>query len=413
MVVSSIFVPIMLSLVSYFDLLCSRTLQDYLRLNEDVDVQKLILKEKDIQGVPAKYIAQLIAGRQKIKRKLPSWWARTELLYPPSLNLEQASSEATGKFKGELVASICPNHARGVDLTGGFGVDTFFLSKYFSHFDYVEKDTQLFDIAKQNFKTLEATGVESHLSSAEDFIAATKNTFDLIYIDPSRRRGSQKVFKLRDCEPDVPKLQDNLFSKSDVIVMKASPLLDIQQGASELKNVVEVIVIAVDNECRELLFVMRKGFHGEFGIKAIDLKSDGSVVRQLALKKSDELNSAVAFSPPLSFLYEPGAAILKAGAFKWISQEFNTPKLAPSTHLYTSQSQTAFPGRTFKILESAKLDKSIKERFKNGYANILVRNYPLSVEEIKKKTGLQEGGEQYLICTQDRNEKLVLIAEKV
>jgi hypothetical protein len=400
-------------LLSYFNALSTAEVQRYLRLHENDDVQKLLLKQKDVHGVPAKYIAQLISARQKVKHKLPSLWQRTDVLYPPSMNLEQASSEATAIFKSNYLASMLSQRMSGADLTGGFGVDTFFLSKNFPHFDYVEKDPQVFEIAQQNFKTLRASNIECHLGSSEEFLYSSQKHLDFIYIDPSRRKGSQKVFRLGDCEPDVTKLQDALFSRTDLAVVKASPLLDIQQGISELRDVAEVAVVAVDNECRELLFVMKKGFKGEATITAVDLRSDGTAMREMAFKRSDEQNSIVEFSAPKDFVYEPGAAILKAGAFKWISKAYKIQKLAPNTHLYTSNSKVDFPGRTFRILEATSLDNKLKNRFTNGYANILTRNSPLSVEEIKKKTGLKEGGEQYLICTQDQNDKLVLIAERL
>jgi hypothetical protein len=164
---------------------------------------------------------------------------------------------------------------------------------------------------------------------------------------------------------------------------------------------------------RALLFLMRRGFEGEAIVRAVDLDDEGSVLREITFKRSDEATAVAEFSAPEKFIYEPSASILKAGAFKWISKIFHTSKLAPSTHLYTSAERVEFPGRTFCIIDAVTLDKNLKNRFENGYANILTRNYPLSVEEIKKKTGLKEGGEQYLICTQDQEEKLVLVAERI
>ncbi len=401
------------SLLSYLDLILAGVLQDYLRAHDNDDVQKLLLKQHEIHGVPTKYVAQLIAGRQKIKQKLPSWWARTDLLYPPSVNLEQASSEATAKFKRDMIVSIIPKHERAADLTGGFGVDAFFLSATVRKFAYVEKDPTLLEIARENFKALHSTNIETYINTAENFIASTTEKFDFIYMDPSRRKAAQKVFKLADCEPDITKLQKSLFLKTDVIIVKASPLLDIQKGVSELDGVAEVHVVAVDNECKELLFVMRQEFQDEPVIKAVDLSNQGSVIREIAFKRSDELNATVQYSSPMKFIYEPGAAVLKAGAFKAISKLYGIAKLAPNTHLYTSDERLDFPGRTFRVVRATKLDKQLKNEFAGGHANILTRNYPLSVEEIKKRAGLKEGGEQYLICTQDQKEKLVLIAERI
>ena len=402
------------AITEYFDQLSSNEMHKFIIAHEHDDAQKLLLKGGEKFGVPMKFIAQQITGRQKIKSKLPTWFNNLNILYPPSLNLEQCSSEITARFKQSFLLTLLSRGGTGVDLTGGFGVDAAFLKRHVERLYYVEKDQLLFQIAEQNFKTLGCIGIQTHPVSAEEFLNDSEERFSFIYIDPSRRKDSKKVFRLADCEPNVSALLEVLFSRSDLILIKASPLLDIQQGIQELKNVAEILVIAIDNECRELVFIIRKGFNDEPLIRAVNITGGKMDLNSMiTFKKSEEIVAEVSFSSPEKFIYEPNAAILKAGAFRWVSQQFEVSKLAPNSHLYTGDSKIEFPGRTFKILDRLKLDKKIKDNFPDGYANILIRNYPLTVEEVKKKTGLKEGGDLYLICTQDQKEKIVLTAEKV
>ena len=175
-----------------------------------------------------------------------------------------------------------------------------------------------------------------------------------------------------------------------------------------------MVVVAVENECKELLFLLKKDFSVAPVIRAVDLQKNGEINNSVSFRFEDEKSAMVDFGSPLTYLYEPNVAILKAGAFKWIARQYRLKKMAPSTHLYTSEKfLDDFPGRIFKITDQVKPDKKLKDRFTNGYANIIARNYPLSVAEIKKKTGLKEGGDQYLIGTQTEKEKLLLMAERV
>ncbi len=389
--------------------------QDFLFAHEKNDVQKLLLKQKTILGVPTEWIAQQIIGRRKARTKLDTWYRTKGIVYPPSLNLEQCSSEATGKFKPTLLQEISnKKELKGVDLAGGFGIDTYFLSLQAHHVDYVEPDVDLLKIARHNHRLLGAGNISYHQTSAEVFIHSNTQHFDFVYIDPSRRKGQQKTYRLTDSEPDIVKLQSEILRITNHLLIKTSPLLDLQQGCKELNHTFQTIVVAVENECRDLLFLLQNNYTGIPVIRAIDLDKGGEIINQSSFTFEDEANAVATFSSPLTYLYEPNAAIMKAGAFKWVAQHYQLTKLAVSTHLYTSVDQKKdFPGRIFKVLEFVKPDKKLKDRFVNGYVNILTRNYPMSVEEVKKKTGLKEGGEQYLICTQDEKEKLVMRAERV
>ncbi len=389
--------------------------QEFLLAHENDDVQKLLLKQKTIHGVPTEWIAQQLIGRRKAMTKLDTWYRTKGIVYPPSLNLEQCSSEASGKFKATLLQDIAnKKELKCVDLTGGFGIDTYFLSLQAHHVDYVEPDVDLLEIARHNHHLLGAGNISYHQTSAEVFIHSNTQHFDFVYIDPSRRKGQQKIYRLTDSDPEIVKLQSEILRITNHLLIKTSPLLDLQQGSKELNHTLQIIVVAVENECRELLFLLQNNYTGTPSIRAIDLDKRGEIINQSSFTFEVEANAAAAFSSPLTYLYEPNAAIMKAGAFKWVAQHYHLSKLAVSTHLYTSVDQKKdFPGRIFKVLEFAKPDKKLKDRFVNGYANIITRNYPMSVEEVKKKTALKEGGEQYLICTQDEKQKLVMMAERV
>lgn len=383
-------------------------IQDFILEHENDDVQKLLLKQRHVLGVPAEWIAQQLMARRKAKFKLPTWYTTTGIIFPHSLGLEQASSEVTAKFKSRLLHGT----GFGADLTGGLGIDSFFLSQQTRLLDYVEPNADLLEIARHNHTVLGAKNITHHHATAQEFLSHARQ-FDFIYLDPSRRKSSKKVYRFSDCEPNATRLMDQLFQKAPVVMIKASPLLDLHQADLELGNVKKIIVLAVENECRELLFLLSPHSPGEPEINAVNLERDGQVRDSCSFTWAEERKAKADFSEPLAFLYEPNAAIMKAGAFKWVSQRFEVKKLSLNSHLYTSGHLQDFPGRAFRVIEKTKFDKRLKDHFADGYVNILTRNYPLSVEEIKKKTGLKEGGDQYLIATQSENEKHVVIAERI
>lgn len=248
-------------------------IQQYIRDHERDDTNALVLKQKEILGIPVSEIAEQLSGRQKAKDKLPTWYRTPKIVYPPTLNLEQCSSEVTANYKAKILAEGGLDSM--VDLTGGFGVDTFAFSKCFKEVVYVEPNQDLFEIAQHNFKVLERKIIEYNIT-AEEFILSPQRRKDAkrlgaIFIDPSRRKSMQKVFKLADCEPNIISLQSKLFELTDKILIKASPLLDLQQGLSELKNVSRVCVVAVKNEVKELLFLCEADFNKEPIIEAANL----------------------------------------------------------------------------------------------------------------------------------------------
>ncbi len=374
-----------------------------------------MLQKSHVKNVPIRDIVEQIIGRRKAREKLSTFYDSNNIVYPPGINLEQTSSEQTAKFKiSEPLHLISEKHSCA-DLTGGFGVDTFFLSKVFKQVYTVEPNESLIKIAEHNHRQLGATEMRYFNTTAQEFLQSSAQNFDCIYVDPSRRdRLNKKMFSFSDCEPDLTSLLQPIFSKTDFLLVKASPLLDIKQGQKELTCVRQIFVVSVNNECKELLFLCQKNYTDEPLITAVNLSRDGRI-DALAFRQSEEAITEAIFSEPLTYLYEPNASILKAGAFKLISDRFGIKKLHPNTHLYTSDKIISdFPGRTFRVVANVKaVPKALKVYFKDGQANVSVRNYPLTVEELRRKTGLKDGGEKFLLGFSGENKKFLVVAEKV
>lgn len=401
---------------SYLSSLIEQSVQDFIFENEHLDEKVLLLKQKTTLGIPTTLIADQLTGRRKAKHKLPSFYKTRGVVYPPSLNLEQTSSELTAQFKAEIIQSIAPlKNKRGADLTGGFGVDSYLLNSVCTNFDYVDPNTDLLKLAVHNHNLLTSTGIQYHNTSAEDFLTSTDSFFDFIFVDPSRRDKSQKVFKLADGEPNVIDLLSLIFTKADILLLKASPLLDIQQGLRELVTVSDVFVVAVDNECKELLFVCRKNVVAEPEIHCINLSSSvGRKKERFSFTFANESKAVSTFSDPLSYLYEPNASILKSGAFKSVGQQFNLRKIHVNTHLYTSDTVVAdFPGRIFKTIAINPKPDQLKSIFIGNQANVITRNYSLSPDELKKKLKLKDGGEKFLLGLSGMKQKYLVAASRV
>jgi 16S rRNA G966 N2-methylase RsmD len=389
--------------------------QAFIIQHENDDVTHLILKHKTIHGLPTSLIAEQILGRRKAKEKLPTYYLNPQILYPAGINLEQSSSELTAKFKLLFLKHILPENLTleaGADLTGGFGVDAFCLSSYFPMFHYVEPNQTLVELVKHNHHLLGFRHIEYHTTNAENFLQSFHQRLSLVFIDPSRRdTNAKKVFALKDCVPDVTMLQQEIFTKTNLLLIKAAPMLDIHHALQELKSTKKVIVVSVKNECKELLFLCEQHYKAEPSIEAVNIIHENQL-ESFEFKFSDEKATEVQFSDPQTYLYEPNASIQKAGAFKSIAVKFNVLKLHSSTHLYTSEMFIEnFPGRIFKILKLVKPDpKILNEYFPDGKANITVRNYPMSVDELKRVTGLKDGGDKFLIGFSGVSKKFLAVA---
>ncbi|MBX2961277.1 MAG: hypothetical protein KF687_02120 [Cyclobacteriaceae bacterium] len=394
--------------------LASTAVQHYLVAHEHDDGRKLVLQRASLFNIPTPILADQLSGRKKAKEKLPSYYSANGIVYPPSINLEQCSSEATGRLKADIAKGFLANRVRCADLTGGLGVDSYCFSKVFNEVHHVEPDQNLHIIARHNHKIVEAKNIYHHCLTAENFLQQSNNAYDLIYLDPSRRdKGNKKVFRLSDCEPDVIQIIDCLFKASGNVLIKASPLIDISLGLQELGYVCAVYVLSVKNECKEILFLCQQGFTGEPVIHAVNLQGDQKEIFSFAI--SEEKEAASNLSEPLTYLYEPNASILKGGAFKLIAARYALAKLHVNTHLYTAAEYNAeFPGRVFKVGHIIKADPAIVGKyFPNKKANIITRNFPLSAVDLGKKLRLKDGGDQYLVAFSGEKRKYVVVADRV
>ena len=377
--------------------------QDIINNNLNTDIVSVLLKKSGFDTISSKELAEQIEAKNKCKYKLPSWYKTKNIYYPNKLNIEQCSSEFTAEYKAQIV-----NGKSLVDLTGGFGVDSFYFSKKIEQVFHCEINENLSKIAAHNFDVLGVKNTKEIPLDGLDFLKNSNEVYDWIYVDPSRRSTSKgKVFLLSDCTPDIIEHLELLFKKSKNILLKTSPLLDISSGIKQLKNTKEIHVVAVNNEVKELLWVLQGGFANEVRVKTINLKK--GLKETYDFTWSEEKRTSLAFKNPQNFLYEPNAAILKAGAFKLIAKDFKVGKLNLHSHLYTSEELVQFPGRSFKIESIIDYNKKELKKLSNTKANITVRNFPESVQNIRKRFKIKDGGEDYLFFTTINNNQFKVI----
>lgn len=397
------------------DALSSGPVKQYILDHEHHDIRDIMLKNKELLGIPTAQLLEQIVTRRKAREKLPLFYQANGIIFPPPANFEQSSSQATALYKTELIRGLLHEKPIIADLTSGFGVDAYFISRIANQIHFIEPDQLLVDIARHNHKMLDAHNIEYHIATAESFLDKTTMHFDLIYADPSRRSAQRKkLHSLSESQPDIVKLQHRIFDKSPLLLVKASPLLDIQAGIGQLTSVKKVFVISVSNECKEILFLCEKNFANTPTIEAVNLHTVGEPER-FEFTFSQEREQTVHLSDPLKYLYEPNASILKAGAFKSVAASFDLKKIQSSTHLYTGEHfVSSFPGRKFLIEHLVKPDPAdISKHLPGGKANVTTRNYPLSPDALKKKTGLQDGGEKFLIGFSGQRKKFLVIAQKL
>ena len=371
--------------------------EEFIEQNKDADVRTLALS-KIPAGIDIPYCLQQIAGRQTAQRKLPSW-AKTEgIVYPVKLSLEQCSSEQTALYKQQLVERLLPmKREKMVDLTGGFGIDFSFLARLFNEADYVERNEELCEISSHNFPLLGLSKVEVHHSTCEDFIDGMGN-YSLIYLDPSRRDAvGRKVAALSDCSPNVEALHAELLGHAPVVVVKLSPMLDVQDSLRRLPCVSEVHVVSLYGECKEVLLVLCREKKDDLRFYCVNITTQ----TQTFCTKARDAEPLIAALPE-RYLYEPNSSILKAGVQNALSQIYDVRKLHPFSHLFTSSHFIEdFPGRAFVIEDRCSFAKKDLRRMLDGISqcNLTVRNFPATVAELRKRLKLREGGDIYLFAT--------------
>ncbi|MDT0650984.1 class I SAM-dependent methyltransferase [Autumnicola edwardsiae] len=388
--------------------LLRQDVQDFIQDKRNADLSKLILKGSPFPEITIQELAIQIKGLNTSEKKLPTWYNTSGILFPPKLNLEQTSSEKTAKYKAEIIKG-----ERLIDITGGFGVDAYCFSRIFEEVTYCEMNSELAEIAAHNFEKLGAEYIHIHTRDGLAYLENNSCKYDWIFIDPARRdnRGG-KVFRLQDCTPNVPENLELLFSRADSILIKTSPLLDLKAGLDELQHVSEIHIVSVENEVKELLWILTKIANSEVRVKTINFQKKGNQTFEGIL---GTYVAEIAYSLPQKFLYEPNPAIMKSGLFETLGQQTGTKKLHKHSHLFTSEEEKEFPGRIFQITNFKPFNnRNIKKEFKGEKANISTRNFPESVSEIRKKFQIKDGGKDYLFFTTNlNNEKIVITCRKL
>lgn len=389
-------------------LLLNTEIQYFINTHANSVISDLLLKGTSFPGVETKIIIEQIEAKNKSKTKLPSWFSAENIYYPNKLNIEQTSSEITAKYKSELLDGDTI-----IDITGGFGVDCFYFSKQFKTVTHCEINETLSDIVAHNFKQLKVNTIKTVKQDGIDYLKTKENKYDWIYIDPSRRHEDKgKVFFLKDCLPDVPYHLESLFKYSKHIMIKTSPLLDLSVGINELNHVKTIHIVAVNNEVKELLWVLEAGFNKAISIKTVNIKKETNDTFQFYLEQEKQIEAQ--YSLPLTYLYEPNVAILKSGAFNEIAKQLDVYKLAKHSHLYTSETLVDFPGRVFEIKKTLVYNKKDVKKLALKKANITTRNFPETVKQIRQRFQIKDGSPDYLFFTTDVNDKkTVLLTNKV
>ncbi len=428
----------------------------------DDDVRQLALHPSKDDSVDMRLALQQIQGRQMARRKLPSWAAIDGIVYPPHLSMEQCSSEATARYKATMMHQLtmcnAPFHpavnssssnSTFLDLTGGFGVDTAFLSDLFGTTVYVERQPELCAIAQSNFATL-GKAITTVCGDATDCLHQLQQHVALIFLDPARRDDhGDRTYGIADCTPNVLPLLTELLQKADRLLLKLSPMLDWRKAVADvgLQHVEQVHIVAVHGECKELLLLLsaqgsqapsiicaNDDSREEFALTADDCPTNLSNPINLTnpISLSNLINPITPISPisPITptnlinpnghaplFLYEPNAALMKAGLFAQLALRYGIEALAPNSHLFASSHRVNdFPGRSFLLTDVATMNKQeLRSKvLPLKQANITVRNFPLSVAELRKRLKLREGGSNYVFATTlATGDKVLLVCQRL
>lgn len=376
---------------------------DFIISHESEDISSLLFKKDKYPDLEIEKLITIIESRKKVKRKIPSWYNCISLEYSNSLAIEQCSSEETALYKQRFV-----KNKTVIDLTGGLGVDSYFISKVAKHVTYIERQEALSSSVRDNFVQLGANNI-TVINGDSLSLLASLSPVDVIYLDPARRDTSAKrVYSIEDSEPNLIEIKDTLFQLADTILVKLSPMFDISRTIELLENVSEVHILASENECKELLVLLEK--NRKVGNTVIFV--DG-----ISFTLEEEKKSSVQYAEELKkYLYVPSKAMMKAGAFKLITRKFNLSKLSISTHLYTSDSLLdSFPGRVFEIIEVCPFGNKIIKYLSSKYtkANIIALNLPIDTNALRTKLRIPDGGDIYLFGCKKGDEKVIIAAKQI
>ena len=437
------------------------TTSEFIIQFRESDPRRLALQASRYPDVDMPFALNQIQGWQTAQRKLPSWAACDGVVYPPHLNMEQCSSEPTARYKQQVarrwVEAVQPDADTCMtDLTGGFGVDFSFTSRCFSSATYVERNASLCDVVSANLPRLGIQNATAKCAEAEDVLEQLEPQ-TMIFLDPARRdEHGAKTVLIADCTPDVCQLLPRLMAKSQFVMLKLSPMLDWHKAIVDLDGKVrEVHIVSVDGECKELLLVLADNGTKNVQVFCVDIQSrpdsEGQYPRsefvysiatnaqeemvennsklenstsaqptnsklkiqnsKLALPSDNsKLENSTSVQPTNSklktqnskFLHEPNASVMKAGCFDEIARAYGICAISRNSHLFLSDElKEDFPGRTFAIDAVTTMNKRQLRQTLSGMkqANIAVRNFPLSVAELRKRLKLNDGGDTYIFAT--------------
>lgn len=390
--------------VNFLQSLNSEELIAFVLEHKDEDPIKLLLQQKKYPDVDMALVAQQIEGQRQASVKWPTLAGCQYFLYPPRLNREQSSSEETAFHKADIIQSMRGDkrpRLKIADLTGGMGIDSIAFAKMQdTAVDYVECNENLCRLMEHNAKALGLDDITVHYGDGIEWLRNSNKKYDILFIDPARRdTHGKKVSAFEDCTPNILEHHDILMAHCEWLMVKASPMMDIDKGAEQLGNVSDAYVVAVDGECKEVLFICGE-VEGNMRIHCQHLHH--REVDDFVFTRDDEASAQASYAGEMAqYLYEPNAALMKGGAFKLLSQNERLSKLAHNTHLYTSERFLPhFPGRRFKILAETRLTrKEVLKQIPDGKAHVVTRNYPVAATELQKQLGLKEGGDLFVIAT--------------
>ena len=390
--------------------------EQFIREHRTDDVRKLALashpKDIDIQ-----YALTQISGWQAARIKLPLWAHTDGIIYPKHLPLEQCTSQHIAQYKASYIENLLGKNLRMADLTGGFGVDCFFISRSSASTCYNEMSSELCGIARNNYKVLQRSDIAVTCGSAEDFIEHQQcNSFDLLYLDPARRGNTgQKLISIADCQPDVTVLQDDLLRISPNVMLKLSPMLDISRALTEMHHVSRVMIIGLEGECKEITLLIQRDFSGEPVIEAVDIDKEGKPETTVSSTKNADTALPLPIAvqdqlQPGTFICEPSAPYMKSTLFRTIAARTATSLLHPDTHLFWSKEKPEyFPGRIFKLEGIIPFDKRSLSSLIKTQANLSVRNFPQTAQQLQRSLKLKDGGPRYLIATTLSDSRRILL----
>lgn len=415
---------------------------DFILQNQNTNPKEAALKASSNPNVNVAFAVNQISGMQIAKTKLPMWYKNDQVIYPSHISMEQCSSQATAQYKARIANRLIKNNnidkckTTLIDLTGGFGVDCAIMSQEFCKAICVETQEELSAISQHNMISMHLNNVQCVNSTSVEVLEKVDYA-TLIYIDPARRdKSGSRTYAIKDCTPNVLELKPRMLQVAKFVIIKLSPMLDWRKAVCDFcGNVSQVHIVSHNNECKELLLVLDSNMHSNIEVYCanndsvtvfnakynLDLnkveevqetqKSQESHIK--TEQNSNDSNDSISdWKNCAKYVYEPNSSIMKSGFFKILSSKYNIVQIASNSHVFIScEYKSDFPGNIWKINNICSLNKKeiSKALSKITYANIATYNFPLSVNDLKKRLKLKDGGNTRIIATTDSKNNHVLI----